>query len=212
MSTDEDVDDGQKPAPYDEMLNLLEDAVREAHRKVESGRVYDAGQYRQLLKDRELDELRDWIEALKEDDGEGATPLQTRGDGDGGTDPARDRAAPRRPRSRHRGRPGAGPRRAVPGGDTLDDGRWLLFSGVRSSLCCSTAFPTQTTPRHPCTTTRPQFDPEAHRDTTDPTRDREARRGASRRERGGRLLPRGLRCPDERRLGRRQRQPRGQRR
>lgn len=99
MTADEPAGDEAEPAPRDEMLDLLEDAVREAHRKVESGRVYDAenektriqwiralayaaGQYRQLLKDRELDELRERIEALEDVDEDGAAPatMQTRGD------------------------------------------------------------------------------------------------------------------------------------
>ncbi|CQR49236.1 MULTISPECIES: hypothetical protein [Haloferax] len=67
-----------------EVLDLLEDAINETHRKIESGRVYDpenekvrqgwmrvlgylAGQYRQLLKDKDLDELAERIEALEED-------------------------------------------------------------------------------------------------------------------------------------------------
>jgi hypothetical protein len=97
-------DDGDPlaAASRDEVLDILEDAVREAHRKVESGRVYDAenekvriqwiralayaaGQYRQLLRDRELDELRermDEIEQRQDDDDGGAAPaaVQTRGD------------------------------------------------------------------------------------------------------------------------------------
>lgn len=73
------------PAEREEMLELLEDGVREAHRKVESGRVYDAenekvrlqwvralayavGQYRQLVKDKDIEELK---ERLDEIDGGG---------------------------------------------------------------------------------------------------------------------------------------------
>jgi hypothetical protein len=78
------------PPSRDEILELLEAAVRESHRKVESGRVYDAenektriqwvralayaaGQYRQLLKDRELDDLRERIEDLEDSDEMSAT-------------------------------------------------------------------------------------------------------------------------------------------
>jgi hypothetical protein len=65
---------------------MLDDGIREAHRKVENGRVYDpenekvrqgwlrtlgylAGQYRQLMKDKELDDLREEVELLKEAQG-----------------------------------------------------------------------------------------------------------------------------------------------
>jgi len=65
------------------ILDLLEDGIREAHRKVESGRVYDAenekvrqqwirtlayavNAYRQLKKDRDLEELAAEVEQLKE--------------------------------------------------------------------------------------------------------------------------------------------------
>lgn len=64
------------------MLALLEDGIREAHRKVENGRVYDAenekvrikwvrvlayavGQYRQLKRDEELDAMKRELEELK---------------------------------------------------------------------------------------------------------------------------------------------------
>ncbi|WP_411962821.1 hypothetical protein [Haloferax sp. YSMS24] len=66
------------------ILALLEDGIREAHRKVENGRVYDpenekvrikwirvlayaAGQYRQLKRDEELDAMKRDLEALKEE-------------------------------------------------------------------------------------------------------------------------------------------------
>jgi hypothetical protein len=69
-------------AGREEILALLEDAVREAHRKVESGRVYDAeneqvrikwirtlayaaGQYRQLLKDKDLEEFNERLERIE---------------------------------------------------------------------------------------------------------------------------------------------------
>lgn len=67
----------------EKMLTYLDDAVREAHRKVESGRIYDvenekvriqwvralayaAGQYRQLLCDHELEEMNERLEHLEE--------------------------------------------------------------------------------------------------------------------------------------------------
>jgi hypothetical protein len=67
----------------EEVLGLLEDAMAEAHRKVTSGRVrspekdkvrqgwlktlgYLAGQHRQLAKDRDLEELAEDIEDLRE--------------------------------------------------------------------------------------------------------------------------------------------------
>ena len=66
----------------DEVLNRLDDALEEAHRKATSGRVYDAenekvrqgwlrtvgylaGQYRQLLKDRQLDEMNERLERIE---------------------------------------------------------------------------------------------------------------------------------------------------
>lgn len=74
--------DGDPPT-RDEILSLLEDGIREAHRKVESGRVRDpekekvrqgwhrtlgylAGQYRQLKKDEDLEELEEQVELLKD--------------------------------------------------------------------------------------------------------------------------------------------------
>ena len=76
-------DDEDAPPDREEVLDLLDDAIREAHRKVESGRVTDAenekvrvqwvralgylaGQYRQLMKDKELEEMQEEIELLKE--------------------------------------------------------------------------------------------------------------------------------------------------
>lgn len=79
-------DTGSSEIPHtsdrEEMLDLLEDAVREAHRKVESGRVYDAknekvrlqwiralayavGQYRQLVKDKDIEEMHARLDALE---------------------------------------------------------------------------------------------------------------------------------------------------
>ena len=66
----------------DEMLDLLEDGVREAHRKVAEGRVYDAENekvrikwiralayaanvHRQLQNDRDLEELSGRLERLE---------------------------------------------------------------------------------------------------------------------------------------------------
>ena len=70
----------------DEVLALLEDGLREAHRKVENGRVYDAenenvrqgwmrtlgylaGQYRQLKKDQDLEEMQDRLDRLEQAQG-----------------------------------------------------------------------------------------------------------------------------------------------
>lgn len=69
-------------ADRDDVLHLLEDAIDEAHRKVEKGRVYDAENervrqkwirtlaytanvYRQTLKDRDLEEMRERIDELE---------------------------------------------------------------------------------------------------------------------------------------------------
>jgi len=67
----------------DEILELLEDGIREAHRKVKEGRVYDAENekvrikwiralayasnvHRQLQNDRDLEELSERLEHLEE--------------------------------------------------------------------------------------------------------------------------------------------------
>lgn len=67
----------------EEVLDMLETALHEAHHKVESGRVYDAenekvrqkwfrtlgylaGQYRQLKKDKEIEELSERLAQLEE--------------------------------------------------------------------------------------------------------------------------------------------------
>lgn len=67
----------------EEVLELLEDVLEEAHRKAVDGRVRDAenekvriqwikavgylvGQYRQLVKDKDLEELQEEVEYLKE--------------------------------------------------------------------------------------------------------------------------------------------------
>lgn len=69
-------------AERDELLDLLKDGVREAHRKVDSGRVrnaenekvriqwiralaYSVNMYRQTLKDKELDEMNERLERLE---------------------------------------------------------------------------------------------------------------------------------------------------
>lgn len=84
MSADADAPDAPEidPADRDDVLHLLEDAISEAHRKVDSGRVYDAENervrqkwirtlayaanvYRQTLKDKELEEMRDRIDELE---------------------------------------------------------------------------------------------------------------------------------------------------
>lgn len=77
MSTDsqpDTIDPFDDATDREEILDLLEDALREAHRKVESGRVYDAeaervrikwvravgycaDQYRKLLRDDDLEEF-----------------------------------------------------------------------------------------------------------------------------------------------------------
>jgi len=73
-------------ASREEVLELLEDALREAHRKAKSGRVYDAekervrikwiravgycaDQYRKLLRDEDLEELDERIAALENERG-----------------------------------------------------------------------------------------------------------------------------------------------
>ena len=84
MSADTDpVSPGIDAASRDAVLDLLEDGIQEAHRKVEQGRVYDAENekvrikwiralayatnvYRQTLKDRELEQMRDRLEELED--------------------------------------------------------------------------------------------------------------------------------------------------
>lgn len=75
--------EGADRSDRDTMLRILEDGVAEAHRKVDSGRVRDAenekvriqwvkalgylaGQYRQLAKDAELEELADRLAELED--------------------------------------------------------------------------------------------------------------------------------------------------
>jgi hypothetical protein len=81
ISNDED-EDTDVPE-RDEIMDLLEDGIQEAHRKVTSGRVRDpekekvrqgwhrtlgylAGQYRQLKKDEDIEELEKELELIKE--------------------------------------------------------------------------------------------------------------------------------------------------
>lgn len=77
--------DRGEPASRDEVLSLLEDGIREAHRKVTKGRVHDAeneqvrikwiralaysaGQYRQIKNDGELEEMAERIAEIEEND------------------------------------------------------------------------------------------------------------------------------------------------
>lgn len=83
-----------EPEPFDEnmdrsdVLDMVETAMQEVHSKVESGRVYDpenekirikwvkalgylANQHRQIQKDKDLEELAEEIERLKEQQGDG---------------------------------------------------------------------------------------------------------------------------------------------
>mgnify|MGYP000507007033 CR=1 FL=1 len=74
--------DARELPDRDEILELLEDGIREAHRKVKDGRVYDAENekvrikwiralaysanvHRQLQNDRDLEELAERLEALE---------------------------------------------------------------------------------------------------------------------------------------------------
>lgn len=88
MSDDIPADDTDLPADVeppsrDVMLSLLDDGIQEAHRKATSGRVYNpeservrqgwirvlayaAGQYRQLKKDKDLDELDERLTRIEE--------------------------------------------------------------------------------------------------------------------------------------------------
>ena len=83
MSADTDpVSPGIDAASRDAVLDLLEDGIQEAHRKVEQGRVYDAENekvrikwiralgyavnvYRQTLKDKELEEMKERLNRLE---------------------------------------------------------------------------------------------------------------------------------------------------
>lgn len=87
MSDSEQAPDGPTPfsdAPSrEDVMNLLEDALDESHRKATEGRVYDAenervrqgwlktfgylaGQYRQLRKDADLEALQARVEELEQ--------------------------------------------------------------------------------------------------------------------------------------------------
>jgi len=76
-------DMGEGAPSRDEIMSLLEDGIREAHRKVKAGRVYDpenervrqkwirtlayaANQYRQLKKDEDLEELDERLSKIEE--------------------------------------------------------------------------------------------------------------------------------------------------
>lgn len=78
-------DDVETPG-RDEILELLEDGIAEAHEKVTSGRVYNpenekvriqwiralayaSGQYRQLMKDKDYDEIQERLERIEEREG-----------------------------------------------------------------------------------------------------------------------------------------------
>ena len=82
MSEDDAESEASVP-DRDEMLSLLEDGIQEAHQKVTSGRVrnaenekvriqwiralaYSIGQYRQLAEDRDLDEMKERLDAYEE--------------------------------------------------------------------------------------------------------------------------------------------------
>ena len=95
MSPDESLSEAADSREH--LLELLEGALDEAHRKAESGRVYDAenekvrqgwfrtlgyltGQYRQLLNDRDLEEMEERLEALEAAQ-PGATPSAVATDG-----------------------------------------------------------------------------------------------------------------------------------
>lgn len=71
------------PSERDALLGLLDEGIQEAHRKATSGRVYDAenekvrqgwfrtlgylaGQYRQLKRDQDLEELAEKVEQIEE--------------------------------------------------------------------------------------------------------------------------------------------------
>ena len=77
-----EADDSDGPDEYDKMLETLDTAIEEAHRKVDSGRVYDpenekvrtkwirtlaytVNVRRQVTNDRDLQELAERIEALE---------------------------------------------------------------------------------------------------------------------------------------------------
>ena len=78
-----EADDSDDPDEYEKMLETLDTAIEEAHRKVDSGRVYDpenekvrtkwirtlaytVNVRRQVTNDRDLQDLAERIEALEE--------------------------------------------------------------------------------------------------------------------------------------------------
>jgi hypothetical protein len=82
-TTDEEAED---VSDREDVLALVEDGLDEAHAKVTAGRVYDAenekvrqgwmrtlgylaGQYRQLKKDQDLEEMNERLERLEEAQG-----------------------------------------------------------------------------------------------------------------------------------------------
>lgn len=81
-----DDDSSTDTGEYDQMLDALDEAIEEARRKVESGRVYDAENEkvrikwiramayavnirRQIVNDRDLEELSERLERLEEQEG-----------------------------------------------------------------------------------------------------------------------------------------------
>ena len=77
-----EADDSDDPDEYEKMLETLDTAIEEAHRKIDSGRVYDESKEktrqgwirvlaytmnvrRQIQNDRDLQDLADRIEALE---------------------------------------------------------------------------------------------------------------------------------------------------
>ena len=81
--TDDTGDPFTGAASREDVLNLLEDALQEAHRKAKSGRVYDpeaervrikwiravgycADQYRKLLRDEDLERMNERLTALED--------------------------------------------------------------------------------------------------------------------------------------------------
>ncbi len=87
MSNDEDEDEDEdySPPSRKEILKHINMAIQEAKSKVESGRVYDvenekirirwikalgylANSYRQLIKDKDLEDLTERIEELEEEE------------------------------------------------------------------------------------------------------------------------------------------------
>jgi hypothetical protein len=95
-----DADAGADPNDYDEMLATLDVAIKEARRKVDSGRVYDpenervrikwiralayaVNVRRQVTNDRDLAELTERVEALEDATGHAGLKDTLLDDGDG---------------------------------------------------------------------------------------------------------------------------------